>query len=214
MAAGPMRYPFKTAEFLKTGVKQEHYPVLRHSDGSLYPEVAVAGRSNVGKSTLLNLIFRRRNLVRTSSTPGKTQELQFFLVDDALSFCDLPGYGYAKVPPKIRAKWGPMIQGYLESRESLRLILHLIDIRRTPNEEDIRFLNWCIKQNKSVLLILTKVDKVTKGEKEKNTKRIHEKLGFDNLHTVHFSATKNVGREKLIALINEAIEDEINGPTE
>lgn len=203
-----MRYPFKKAEFVKTATRQEHYPPSRFSGSNLLPEIAVAGRSNVGKSSLLNHLFRRRDLVRTSSTPGKTQELQFFLVDQELSCCDLPGYGYAKVPAHIRARWGPMIQKYLDQRQELFLLLLLIDIRRTPNEEDIRFLSWCIEAEKSVLLVLTKVDKVKNAEKKKNTKKILEALGAENLHYVEYSTTKNIGRDKLVSLINEAVEDE------
>src|SRR5262245_55930539 len=136
------KYLFRNAKFIKTAVKAKDYPVLRDLSGNILPEIAVAGRSNVGKSSLLNHLFHSPNLVKTSSTPGKTQALNFFTVNDELTFVDLPGYGYAKVPQSIRKEWGPMVQEYLQKREMLKLILFLFDIRRLPNEEDIEFLEW------------------------------------------------------------------------
>lgn len=200
--------PFKDPRFITTAVAPKGYPVLRDLSGNILPEIAVAGRSNVGKSSLLNHLFHAKGLVKTSSTPGKTQALNFFVVDDKLAFVDLPGYGYAKVPEGTRKKWGPMVQGYLKNRDSLKLILFLFDIRRMPNEEDKQFLEWAAHAQKAVILVLTKVDKVTTNEKKAHTKKILEAFDTENLHHVHYSVTKNIGNKELAQMIFEALEDE------
>ena len=202
-------YEFKKPKFVTTGLKPEHYPTMRDQGGAEMPELAVAGRSNVGKSSLLNNLFGTRSLVKTSSTPGKTQALNFFSVDDSLSLCDLPGYGYAKVSQKERAKWGPMIQVYLENRKPLKLILFLLDIRRTPNDDDRQFMDWVMRSEKAMILVLTKVDKVNQAERKKRTTKILEEINLENLHYVHYSTTKKKGKRELIAMVNEAIADEM-----
>lgn len=198
---------FKNAKFVKTAVKEEHYPHLL-SEGAPMVEIAVAGRSNVGKSTLLNHLFQRKNLVKTSSKPGKTQALNFFTVDDRISLVDLPGYGFADVPINIRKQWGPMVQNYLEKRDNLQLILFLFDIRRLPNEDDYRMMDWLLHSEKGVILVLTKVDKVTMNERNANTKKILKAFDLEDLHYVHYSATKNVGRKELVNKVNDALRDE------
>ena len=119
------------ADFVISAVKPEQYPAPE------FPEIAFAGRSNVGKSSLINTLLNRKNLVKTSRTPGRTQLINFFLINQALSFVDLPGYGYAKVPAAVQKKWGPMIETYLSSRESLRGVIVLMDLRRTPGTEEM-----------------------------------------------------------------------------
>jgi GTP-binding protein len=156
----------------------------------------------------LNHLFQHKNLVKTSSIPGKTQLINFFSLNDALSFVDLPGYGYAKVPVNVRKQWGPMVKEYLEHRSQLKLILFLFDIRRLPTDEDRAFLDWAIHYNKAVILVLTKVDKVTLNEKNHNTRKILAAFNSMNLHHIHYSATKNVGRKELIAMICDALHDE------
>lgn len=172
------------------------------------PEIAVAGRSNVGKSSLLNHLFQHKSLVKTSSVPGKTQMINFFTLNESLAFVDLPGYGYAKVPVNLRKKWGPMVREYLEKRPQLKLILFLFDIRRMPNEEDTEFLDWAAYYGKAVILVLTKVDKVTLNERNLNTRKILAAFNCMNLHHIHYSTTKNVGRKELIAMICDALADE------
>ena len=196
------------ARFVKTAVFVKDYPVIRNAKGQTLPEVAVAGRSNVGKSTLLNHLFLTRQLVKTSAIPGKTQALNFFVYEDRWAFADLPGYGYAKVPQAIKKQWGPMVQGYLEHRDTLKLILFLMDIRRVPNQDDLKFLDWVVHCQKSMILVLTKVDKVKREEKKVNTTKILDALGASNVHYVYYSATKNQGRKELLAMIHDALSDE------
>lgn len=199
---------FLKPKFIKTAMKTDQYPTLRDLSGDILTEIAVAGRSNVGKSSLLNHLFQKQGMVKTSSTPGKTQALNFFTTANSLAFCDLPGYGFAKVPGSIRKEWGPMVQDYLEERTSLKLILFLFDIRRTPNEDDWRFLEWVVQSNRAMILVLTKVDKLTQDEKRANTKKILEAFNTENLYHTHYSVTKNVGRKELIYMIIDALKDE------
>ena len=114
-------YEFVKARFIKTAIWPKDYPTLKDDGGRLLPEIAVAGRSNVGKSSLLNHLFGSKGLVKTSSTPGKTQAINFFVVDEQLTFVDLPGYGYAEVPPSVRKQWGPMVEKYLKERQEIKL---------------------------------------------------------------------------------------------
>ena len=202
------KYPLKNARFVTSATKKKDYPTIKTDAGVIMPEIAVAGRSNVGKSSLLNHLFDKRDMVKTSSVPGKTQLLNFFVVDEGLVFVDLPGYGYAKVPIETRRKWGPMIQEYLESRPQLKLILFLFDIRRMPNEEDQQLIDWVAKSDKGMILVLTKVDKVSKNEKLANTRNILQAFKCENLHHIHYSTTKNVGRKELIAMLSDALADE------
>jgi len=194
--------------FIKSATKPGGYPEYRDSEGSLLPEVAVAGRSNVGKSSLLNHLFRRRKLAKISTTPGKTRCLNFFVVDDRMLFADLPGYGWAKVSKEIRKQWGPMVQTYLQERTSLQLILLLLDIRRLPNDDDKRLVEWIIAYEKAMILVLTKTDKVSSNVQSANTKKILQSLGLENVHYVHYSTKKDLGRSQLIAMINDALADE------
>lgn len=202
------KYVFKNARFVKSATKGSAYPLMKLPNGVEMTEIAVAGRSNVGKSSLLNHLFQSRDLVKTSSVPGKTQLINFFALDDTLSFVDLPGYGYAKVPMEVRKNWGPMIQEYLEKRAQLKLILLLFDIRRIPNDEDRELIEWIVEAEKSVILVLTKVDKVTKNEKAANTRKILQAFNCENLHYTHYSTTKNVGRKELISMLVDALDDE------
>lgn len=197
-----------TAKFIKTAIQPKDYPVLRDKSGKLLPEIAVAGRSNVGKSSLLNHLFHTKNLVKTSSTPGKTQALNFFTWNDDLAFADLPGYGYAAVSHSVRQQWGPMVQAYLEKREPLQLILFLLDIRRVPNDDDRKFVDWVVHNQKAMILVLTKVDKVNQSEKKINTQKILEGLNAENLHYVYYSVPKNQGRHELMRMIQDALTDE------
>ncbi len=193
------------ARFIKTAVFPKDYPVIRNEAGKILQEVAVAGRSNVGKSSLLNDLFHSKKLVKTSTTPGKTQALNFFTYEDQIAFADLPGYGYARVSQDTKKEWGPMVQSYLKNRETLDLILFLIDIRRVPNEDDLQFLDWIVYHQKSMIVVLTKVDKVNQAEKKANTDKILEGLRASNIHYTYYSTTKSEGRDKLMAMIKDAL---------
>lgn len=199
------KYVFKNARFIKSATAAKAYPLMKLPSGAEMTEIAVSGRSNVGKSSLLNHLFQSKDLVKTSSVPGKTQLLNFFSLNDTLSFVDLPGYGYAKVPMQVRKNWGPMIQEYLEKRSQLKLILLLFDIRRIPNDEDRQLVEWIAAADKSMILVLTKVDKVTTNEKAANTRKILQAFNCENLHYTHYSTTKNVGRKELISMLIDAI---------
>jgi len=146
----------KSTEFIKSATKPAHYP-----EGDL-PEIAFAGRSNVGKSSLINALVNRKALVRTSSTPGRTQLINFFDVNGTFTLVDLPGYGFAKVPLEVKKQWGPMMQTYLSSRINLRGVVLIFDIRRIPKDEDIQLLEWLRTFGIPPILVVTKCDKVSK----------------------------------------------------
>jgi len=141
------------------------FPTLKDPRGNLVPEVALAGRSNVGKSSLINHFFNQKRLARTSATPGKTQLLNFFAIDEKYLLVDLPGYGFAKAPPEEIEKWSRAIDAYLENRSTLRLVLLLIDSRREPKEEDETLIAWAAHKNIPLVMILTKTDKLSRFEK-------------------------------------------------
>lgn len=202
------KYQFNKARFIKTAIFPKDFPTLRNESGNVLPEIAVAGRSNVGKSSLLNHLFHTKGLVKTSSTPGKTQAINFFVADDSIGFVDLPGYGFAKVPLEVRKAWGPMVQDYFNNRKTLKMVLFLFDIRRTPNEEDYQLIEWAAHHNLALLLVLTKTDKVNQKEKRDYTKRILEGFPIGNLHYIHYSVLKNQGRSELMAILNDALEGE------
>ncbi|MCP5469647.1 MAG: YihA family ribosome biogenesis GTP-binding protein [Chlamydiales bacterium] len=188
-------FDFRKVRFLKSARNGEKAPKMR------CPQIAIFGRSNVGKSSLLNDLFQKRGFVKTSATPGKTQLLNFFLIDEKLLCVDLPGYGYAKVSGSMRKEWGSSLESYLNSAE-IDLALFLLDIRRNPSELDIQMGEWLRAQGIPTLVILTKVDKVSKNERMTNTKKILDL--FDWPH-IHYSSTKREGRQKLITLICHAI---------
>lgn len=198
-------FAFENPKFITTAMDKTHYPKLKDAQGKEMPEIAVVGRSNVGKSSLMNYLFKRKGLVKVSATPGKTQAVNFFTVDDALGVIDLPGYGYAKVAKSTKEGWGEMIENYLVSRDKLHLVLFLFDIRRVPTEEDRSLIEWIVKRDMMVLLVLTKVDKLNKSEVHSHTNKILDVFDFEDLHYVHTSSTKRTGRKELIALINEAL---------
>ena len=164
------------------------------------PEVAFLGRSNVGKSTLINALLGRKKLVRTSSRPGCTQALNFFLINEQWYFVDLPGYGYARVPRETQARWGGLILPYLEERPNLAALVFLQDPRRTPGEEELFLWDKLLSRSRVVIPVLTKADKVKKGERGRRLKEIVQalspyKLAADQF--LWFSGATHEGREKL-----------------
>jgi GTP-binding protein len=196
---------FNHVTFIKTVVSAKDYPILKNDQGQLIPEIAVAGRSNVGKSSLLNHLFQKKGLVKTSSKPGKTTALNFFSVGTECAFVDLPGYGYAHVPSSVRKQWGPLIEKYLSHREELKLVLFLFDIRRTPNQEDFSLLEWLVFHEVPMILVLTKTDKLNQRDKNAQTKLIMEAFGLEKGSVLLYSVPKNRGRDQLIKIIEEKL---------
>lgn len=201
---------FQKMSFFKSSMSLQQCPEWRDSHGVSFPEVAVAGRSNVGKSSLLNHLFQTKKLVKVSATPGKTQTINFFTVDERCLFADLPGYGYAEVPLSVKKQWGKVVEEYLQKRDALRVVLFLLDIRREPSDEDRRLMDWLVASQKATVAVLTKVDKVSKNEMLANTHKILKGLGVENLHYVHYSVKDIVARQRLIVTINDALADELS----
>lgn len=197
---------FKVVEFIKSCAEESKSPTLKDDRGELLFEIAVAGRSNVGKSSLLNHLFKSKDLVKTSQKPGKTRLLNFFKVDETAVFCDLPGYGFANVSEKMQDQWQDMIEPYIEKRAALKLILLLLDIRRSPSEQDLQFFQWVRYHQKTLLVVFTKVDKVSKNEKAVQIKKNLEALNAPEIPFVCYSNTKNVGRSELVFEINKVLQ--------
>jgi len=185
----------KSTEFVKSAVKPSQYP-----EDNL-PEIAFAGRSNVGKSSLINTLINRKNLVKTSSTPGRTQLINFFKVNNQLSLVDLPGYGYAKVPAAVRKKWGPMIENYLSTRQSLNGVVLIMDLRRQPQDAEIDFINWLEQFNIASILVLTKIDKLSKTKQLKQHQMIAKGLGVELADLILFSAKTRKGKDAVWSAI-------------
>jgi GTP-binding protein len=187
------------AEFVTSAVKTTQYPP------ALHPEVAFAGRSNVGKSSLINTLVNRKRLVKTSNTPGRTQLINFFSVNDRLSLVDLPGYGYAKVPLAVKRQWGPMIEAYLKGRESLKAVVLILDLRRTPGTEELNFIDWLVLYRRIPILVLTKADKLSASARNKQRRANAAALGVDEAQLILFSAKTRLGRESVWSAIESAV---------
>lgn len=187
---------FQSVHFIKSVVSPDDLPTC------VYPEVALIGRSNVGKSSLLNHLFGTK-IAKVSSTPGKTRALNFFHVDGKYHFVDLPGYGYAAVSHQESQRWSKLIEHYLRERETLKVLLFLLDIRRDPSPDDLQMYEWIAHHQIATLLILTKVDKVSHSEKSAQTRRITDRI--KGVPYVHYSATKNEGRKELMACLRERL---------
>jgi len=192
----------KSAEFVTSAVKASQYPE------ALHPEAAFAGRSNVGKSSLINTLVNRKRLVKTSSTPGRTQLINFFSVNDALSLVDLPGYGYARVPASVKRKWGPMIEFYLKGRETLKAVVLIMDVRRTPGIEEQNFIDWLEIYHRTPILVLTKADKLSKTAQKKQRHTISVALGVEESTLILFSAKTRLGKPMVWSAIEKAVLDE------
>ena len=171
---------------------------------SPYPEIAFAGKSNVGKSSLINALMNRRSLARTSSQPGKTQTINFYNINDAFYYVDLPGYGYAKVPVEEKVRWGKMIERYLQSSSMLKCLFLLIDIRHEPSANDKLMYDWIRERGYSPVIVATKVDKLNRSQVQRHVKQVREGLGLGEKGTViPFSSVNKQGREELWDLIEK-----------
>ncbi len=185
----------KSAEFVISATRPGNYPPED------LPEIAFAGRSNVGKSTLINKLVNRKHLVKTSSTPGRTQLLNFFNINESFVFVDLPGYGYAKVPERVKKDWGQMIETFLTTRSTLKGVVLILDIRRNPGEEERNFISWLHQQEIPAVLILTKADKLSKTKQKKQVQIIEKALSVNPEELICFSAKTRQGLDNVWAAI-------------
>lgn len=183
----------KQAEFKISAVKPNQYP----EDGKI--EIAFVGRSNVGKSSLINTLTNRRKLVKVSGTPGKTRLINFFTINDSFYFVDLPGYGYAKVSKTEKAKWGSMMEQYLINRPQLKKVALLVDCRHKPTADDVMMYQWIKHYGYEVLIVATKKDKLTRNELQKSAKVIRDTLELGKEDKIlFFSSLKKEGKEELL----------------
>lgn len=192
---------FKKAEFLMGATKLSECPQAEH------PEVCFAGRSNVGKSSLINALMNHGGLARTSNTPGKTQQMNYYHIDDQAYFVDLPGFGYAKVSKKERERWGRDIRDYLLERETLRLIIHLVDIRHEPSQLDEDFFYWMGSHRMPFIVLLSKADKLTRNKQNQSKFRLQGILHEMNIEVpvVVVSSESKLGMDTTKQLINDFV---------
>jgi len=195
-----MSFRIKTATYIKSVVDLKSLP------GDQLPEIAFAGRSNVGKSSALNRLVNVKNLAKTSSTPGKTKLINFFLINKNLYFVDLPGYGYAKASKSMRKSWGKLVEDYLKERENLKGTVLLIDSRRGPLEPDLQLSEWLDFYEKRQLIVLTKTDKLSRSALLGSVNKTCHVLDLDSDSIVVFSAKTGEGRDKILKWIEQMTE--------
>ncbi len=188
-----------SAEFITSAVHPDQYPPVD------LPEVAFAGRSNVGKSALINCLAQRKKLVRTSCTPGRTRLINFFEIDGSFRFVDLPGYGYAKVSQSLRATWGTMIETYLDSRANLRGIVQIMDLRHPPTPDDISLWSWLMQKKIPAIPVLTKADKLPRAKWNSLAQTAGRILGISASDFIIFSAQTKQGRNELLQRVKELL---------
>ncbi len=177
---------------------------------NIHPEVAFAGKSNVGKSSLINALMNRKSLARTSAQPGKTQTINFYNVNDEIYFVDLPGYGYAKANEEIKAKWGKMIEDYLHQSKQLKLVFLLIDIRHAPSSNDCIMYDWILEQGFHPIIIATKLDKIKRSQVQKQVKLIKDTLQAEKgTIIIPFSAETKQGRDEIYEIMDKILEPEV-----
>ncbi len=186
-----------SAEFVKSAFERAHWP------GDSRPEIAFLGRSNVGKSSLLNSLLQRKGLARTSNTPGRTQSINYFLVNDNFYFVDLPGYGFAKVSKTMRADWGKMAEEYLSDREELALCIQLVDSRHKPSQLDLQLHEWLVFNEKKHIVVATKSDKLSSNELGKQVRLIEAEMSGSKVVT--FSSQTGKGRDAVWSEIIAAL---------
>lgn len=177
----------KSVHFITSAVKPSQYP------SHTLPEIAFIGRSNVGKSSLLNTLVNKKNLARISNTPGRTQLINFFNINDSLCFVDLPGYGFAKVPSEIQRQWRPMIESYLLQRENLRSVVLIVDSRHAPGKHDFTMWEWLCSYQIPTILVATKIDKIPKSKRPRHLKVIQEAFDVKTAQIFPFSALTSEG---------------------
>jgi len=198
-----MSFQIKSASFYKSVFEMKNLPENN------FPQIAFAGRSNVGKSSLLNALVEQKNLAKTSSTPGKTQMLNFFLINNNLFFVDLPGYGYAQAPKKTITRWGKLIEDYIQNSKNLKGLIQIIDIRHPPFPSDLELLEWLNFLGKKVLIVLTKKDKLSKSAVLSNLKNAKDILKLNEELLVPFSAKTKEGGNKILDWIGSLLKEEM-----
>lgn len=171
------------------------------------PEIAFAGRSNVGKSSFINSMINRKNLARTSGKPGKTRTINFYIINDRFRFVDLPGYGYAQVSKEERKKWGEIIEKFLVTRENLREVILIVDIRHEPTEQDLMMYDWIKSFGYAGIVIATKADKISKGNYQKQVKIVKNKLGIkDSNLIIPYSSEKNINKDEVWSIFKQIVD--------
>ena len=188
-----------SAEFLKAAVDRRGWPKDNR------PQIAFAGRSNVGKSSLINSLLGRKGLVKTSSTPGKTREINFFVINGGFYFVDLPGYGYARVPGRLQSAWGSMIEDYILESPDLKLLLLLLDIRHEPSRDDVLMREWLTENGVPVAYVATKADKIARGSRRKHLKIISDALGMKIDDIIEYSSHTGEGKPRLWETISSRL---------
>jgi len=198
-------FPVTSAAFITSAVKPSQYP-------ESMPQIAFCGRSNVGKSSMINCILNRKKLVKTSSTPGKTRLINFFRINESYYFVDLPGYGYAKVPKQERAKWRPMIETYFKSKQDILGAVILLDIRHDPRQEEMDLFAWFDQYHIPYLIVLTKADKLSKTRQINQHHKIAKHLSLPKDFIIRFSAKTRLGKDDIWSAFIEIFEShkEIN----
>ena len=194
----------QSVDFIKSAIKPADYPP------ALLPEIVFAGRSNVGKSSLINTLVNRKRIARTSSTPGRTQLINFFDVNGSLVFVDIPGYGYAKVPKKVRDQWAPMIETYLSTRKTLKGLILIMDIRRNPGLTESNFVAWLTDRQVPTILVLTKADKLSRSrqmDRQRLAAKAFPEAGTD---IILFSAKTRMGRNRLWNAIDRLVNRDVS----
>jgi len=187
-----------SARFVKSATQPDDFPRDQR------PEIAFCGRSNIGKSSLLNTLTDAHGLARTSSSPGRTQTINFFLINDRIYFVDLPGYGYAKVPKAVKEKWGVMIEGYLRDRDQLKLALMLVDSRMRPMESDVMMKEWLDHHAIPNAVVLTKIDKISRNQLNQALRTGAQTLKTKEI--IPFSAVTRSGKDQILARIRAAVD--------
>ncbi|MDD6611163.1 MAG: ribosome biogenesis GTP-binding protein YihA/YsxC [Clostridiales bacterium] len=189
-------------EFVRSAVKTGDFP------NDALPQIAFAGKSNVGKSSTINRLLNRKNFARVGNEPGKTVHINFFQIDEKVYFVDLPGYGYAKVSKKERARWGQLMDEYFASEDTLTLGFQIVDIRHKPTADDVTMADWFLQTGMPFVVIANKLDKIKKSQLEGNLQNIRTTLHLpEEVPVIPFSAEKGTGREEVLALILEHIEE-------
>lgn len=206
---------FSSAVFIKSCAEESQFPVLFSQRNVFYPEIAIVGRSNAGKSSLINHLTQRKHLVYVSSTPGKTQLINFFNIDNHLLLVDLPGYGFAKVNKEMRKTWGQTLSNYLENRSQLKLLILVLDIRRELSLEDEQMIAWAQRLNKPLLFVFSKTDKLSSSEQKRAESHLLQSLSSllpeEPFSYVPYSIKESSCRVLLKNLISAALQKESHG---